>query len=591
MSNPQAVIPDAFAALANLTRALDEFKKTQASPQGPAGPTVAMQAAQAAQQAAQPQAPEGQPAPPPGQPQPQQNGIAGIAQNAGIGAQIQAQQQQAAQQAMMAQAQQAQQAQQPQQMARGGIAGLNTHNMRGFKEGGVLGFARGEEVPDAEPTAAELEAASKAAGLLRQTFERPDENVDLQRAKTEAARANAILNQYGIIKKQNDPQGLEAARKDADAARKELLSVISNQFYGPQGERKNTVEGQKDTRDLPNAAPTSMIDTRDVQSSRPPVAQAAVRPVQQTPRPPAQTGPEAVEAMMERMQKYAPGVDTTEQRAEINRLKQMRADQPLAGLEQLAAHRKAQARMDALNAEQDASSGSRRLDALIEGFRTRNVGNTMGAFQASELARRKNAALEEESRAQLTGAIADAQSAKKIGDQEKYISAIKDVNTILKDNADRKAQISGQAGTIGANLYNTETMANLDRIKIGTMSEANKLAKEAHSLNEFNSSLSRFNANKQAMVADLDKTFNKKTEDLIKMAQVDPEKKKEYIALEAQHEAYKNRQVQSINDQIYKTELAMYKQHGQGMPAPVNQNSIAANAPALTGFTVTKEPK
>jgi hypothetical protein len=183
--------------------------------------------------------------------------------------------------------------------------------------------------------------------------------------------------------------------------------------------------------------------------------------------------------------------------------------------------------------------------------------------------------------AQLSGLIVDAQNAKKVGDQEKYIAAIKDVNTILKDNADRKAQLAGQAGTIGANLYNTDTMANLDRIKIGTMNEANKLAKEAHSLNEFNSSLARFNANKQAIAAELDKSFNKKTEDLIKMAQVDPEKKKEYIALEAQHEAYKNRAVQSINDQIYRTELSMHKQHGQGMPAPVNQNAIAANAPAL----------
>lgn len=591
MSNPQAVIPDSFAALANLTRALEEFKKTQATPQGPAGPTVAMQATQAAQQAAQPSAPqppEGQPAPPPGQPQPQQNGIAGIAQNAGIGAQIQAQQQQAAQQAMMAQAQQAQQ---PQQMAKGGIAGLNTHNMRGFKEGGVLGFARGEEVPDAEPTAAELEAASKAAGLLRQAFEKPAENVDLQRAKTEAARANAILNQYGIIKKQNDPQGLEAAQKDADAARKELLSIISNQFYGPQGERKNTVEGQKDTRDLPNAAPTSMIDTRDVQSSRPPVAQAAARPVQQTPRPPAQTGPEAVEAMMERMQKYAPGVDTTEQRAEINRLKQMRADQPLAGIEQLAAYRRAQEEYDTAAKERKESFGSRQFRELMRDMSMNRNGEGMARLGEEERKLTEADTTRRLTNAQLSGLIVDAQNAKKVGDQEKYIAAIKDVNTILKDNADRKAQISGQAGTIGANLYNTETMANLDRIKIGTMSEANKLAKEAHSLNEFNSSLSRFNANKQAMVADLDKTFNKKTEDLIKMAQVDPEKKKEYIALEAQHEAYKNRQVQSINDQIYKTELAMYKQHGQGMPAPVNQNSIAANAPALTGFTVTKESK
>lgn len=590
MSNPQAVIPDAFAALANLTRALDEFKKTQASPQGPAGPTVAMQAAQAAQQAAQPQAPEGQPAPPPGQPQPQQNGIAGIAQNAGIGAQIQAQQQQAAQQAMMAQAQQAQQ---PQQMARGGIAGLNTHNMRGFKEGGVLGYAGPNgsgPLPTAEPTAAELEAASKAAGLLRQVFEKPDENVDLQRAKDEAARANAILNQYGIIKKQNDPQGLEAAQRDADAARKELLSIISNQFNAPQGERKKTVESQKDTRDMPNAAPTSMMDTRDVQSSRPPVAQAASRPVQQTPRPPAQTGPEAVEAMMERMQKFAPQVDTTEATTEANKLKEMRAAMPLPGIEQLTAHRKAQAAMDALNAEQDSSSGSRRLDALIEGFRTRNVGNTMSAFQASELARRRASALEEESRSQLSGAIADAQAARKVGDQEKYMASLKDIQSLKKDNADRAATMAGHAGTMGASLYHTDALTKVEMLKLGTMREANELTKTANSIGTFNSGLAKFNTNKQAIIAELDKVFNERNKPIIALAGTgDKTARAEFETILTQHEAYKANAVKPINDQIYKTERAMYEQHekAKGLPPPVNLNDAAFNAP--TGFTVTKE--
>jgi len=550
MSNTQAVIPDAFAALANLTRALDEFKKTQASPQGPAGPTVAAQAAQAAQQAAQPSAPqppEGQPAPPQGQPQPQQNGIASIAQNAGTGAQIQAQQQQAAQQAMMAQAQQAQ----PQQMARGGIAGLNVHNMHGFKEGGVLGYA-GPDGSGPVPT---------AEGFAEGNYDQDSKNIFRSEPSEEIKqrRAEAIASAVALAaQKRNAERGAERERNMAvvqseDRPERDIMAVLQAQAKAQQ-------------------------DTRKIQ-------QPVVGGGKQTPRPPAQTGPESVEAMMDRVtQKYAQGVDTTEQRNEVNRLNRMRADQPLPGIEQLAAHRKAQAAMDALNAEQNASSGSRQLDALIEGFRTRNVGNTMSAFQASELARKKSAALEEESRAQLSGALADAQSAKKIGDQEKYISAIKDVSTILKDNADRKATLAGHAGNIGASLYHTDTMANMERLKLGTMNEANKLAKEAHSLNEFNSSLARFNANKQAIAAELDKSFDKRTEQLIKMAEVDPEKKKEYAALLAQHDAYKNKAVQAINDQIYKTEMAMYKQHGQGMPAPVNQNEITANAPAVIPF-------
>jgi hypothetical protein len=595
MSNPQAVIPDSFAALANLTRALEEFKKTQATPQGPAGPTVAMQAAQAAQQASQPfepQAPEGQPAPPQSQPQPQQNGIASIAQNAGIGAQIQAQQQQAAQQAMMAQAQQAQ----PQQMASGGIAGLNAHNMHGFKEGGVLGFQgtgeQGQRVPEAEPTAAELEAASKAAGLLRRAFEKPDENVDLQRAKDEAARANAVLNQYGIIKKQNDPQGLEAAQRDADAARKELLSVISNQFYAPQGERKRTVEGQKDTRDIPNAAPTSMMDTRDVQSSRPPVAQAVSRPVQQTPRPPAQTGPESVEGMIQRTQKYAQDVDTTEQRNEVNRLNKMRADQPLAGIEQLAAYRRAQEEYDTAAKERKESFGSRQFRELMRDMSMNRNGEGMARVGEEERRLTEADTTRRLTNAQLSGLIVDAQNAKKVGDQEKYIAAIKDVNTILKDNADRKAQLAGQSGSIGASLYNTDTMANLDRIKISTMREANDLTKTANSIGTFNAGLAKFNNNKQAIIAELDKVFNERNKPVIALAGTgDKTARAEFETILGQHEAYKANAVKPINDQIYKTERAMYEQHekAKGLPPPVNLNDAAFNAP--TGFNVTKLPK
>ena len=136
MSN-EAVISGGLNALMLLQRGMEEMQKNPPAQQGPAGPTVAMQAQQAAQQAVAGQPPQDPSAPPPpGQPQPQENGIAGIAQNVGTGAQIQAQQQQQAQQAMMAQAQQAQRP--PQQIASGGIAGLNTQNMRGCKDGGVM---------------------------------------------------------------------------------------------------------------------------------------------------------------------------------------------------------------------------------------------------------------------------------------------------------------------------------------------------------------------------------------------------------------------------------------------------------------------
>lgn len=149
---------------------LRQLKEGQVSTQGPAGPTLAMQMAQAAApQVAQGGAPsEPSMAPPPLGQEPEGE-VANVAQNAGLGAAIQGQQQQQAQQAMMQMAQQQQQAQQqPAMMASGGIAGLAADNMRGFKEGGVLGFNAGAVVPPAGLTpetilAAAAQAATPAA--------------------------------------------------------------------------------------------------------------------------------------------------------------------------------------------------------------------------------------------------------------------------------------------------------------------------------------------------------------------------------------------------------------------------------------------
>ena len=135
----------------------------QVSPQGPAGPTLAAQMAQAAA----PQVAQNDPsmAPPPLGQEPEGE-VANVAQNAGLGAAIQGQQQQQAQQAMMQMAQQQQQAQQqPAMMASGGIAGLAADNMRGFKEGGVLGFNAGESVPKAFGSEEDYNKSNEGQGV------------------------------------------------------------------------------------------------------------------------------------------------------------------------------------------------------------------------------------------------------------------------------------------------------------------------------------------------------------------------------------------------------------------------------------------
>jgi hypothetical protein len=570
MPNP-AVISSGLNALMLLQKGMEALQKNPPSTQGPAGPTIAMQAQQAAQQA---MAGQSFAPPPPGQPQPQQNGVVDIAQNAGIGAQIQAQQQQAAQQAMMAQAQQ--QAQQPpQQMARGGIAGLNAHNMRGFKTGGVLGFdgtkPQGSEVPAAD-SFAQGEYEQKDSGLT------PREILE----KVISPESYLMLNSQPTV--EDNMAVAEAIALNKRIASEKLNADRDKMMALSEGEKEQPKE--RPQRDAGIVAALQNKIQREQQDNR----KIPISPNsggQQVAKSPAISGQDFVMNMMKGVKELTPQVNPSEQRAETTRLKEMRDAQPLPGIEQLAAHRKAQAAIDALNAEQNESSGSRRLDALIEGFRTRNVGNTMTAFQSAELARKKTAALEEESRAQLSGALVDAQAAKKIGDQEKYIAAIKDINSIIKDNADRQSNLAGHMGSAAASLYHTDTMAKIEMLKLNTMNEANQLAKTANSIGTFNSSLAKFNNNKQAIAAELDKTFNDRHKAVIALAGAgDKAAKTEYETALAQHEVYKAKEVKAINDQIYKTERAMWEQHekSKGLPPPVNLNDIANNSPAAIPF-------
>jgi hypothetical protein len=144
----KAVISPGLRGLMLVQQGLKELQGQGGAPAAGGLPTVLDQAKQAGAQALGAQAPQQQVqpsmTPPPQGPQAPEGGITDIAQNAATGIDINQMKQKQAEQAMMQMAQQQQQ-QPTQMMASGGIAGLPAENMRGFAEGGVLGYAGDEE--------------------------------------------------------------------------------------------------------------------------------------------------------------------------------------------------------------------------------------------------------------------------------------------------------------------------------------------------------------------------------------------------------------------------------------------------------------
>lgn len=529
MYNP-AVISEGLNALMLLQKGMEALQKNPPMSQGPAGPTVAVQAQQAAQQAMSGQPPQDPSAPPPpGQPQPQENGIAGIAQNAGTGAQIQAQQQQQAQQAMMAQAQQAQQAQQPpQQMARGGIAGLNAHNMRGFKAGGVLGFA-GPDGSDV-PTAEELEAASKPAGLLRQSFERPSENSQLERAKAEAAAANAVLRQYGSIQKQSDPQGFIEAQQKAEAAQKDLWNALSSRFAVPADKtieaREAKREGAIQNERLSSAPRMDSEATKELQQR---VEQP--RPVRQVSQagpsgaqvPTSQSDLEALLTAMAKGQASVPGTDVSGQRELNAKLKAAREAQPLPGIEQLAAYRRAQDEYDTAAKERKESFGLRQFRELMRDMSMNRNGEGMARVGEEERKLTEADTTRRLTNAQLSGHIVDVQNAKAVGDLEKELSGLNAITEILRKDSEIKAKagesiasafghIAQQRISANTSAANNATQLLIAKMKIDQDNATNAILKQDQGYNGYQKAIDNNEHTRVLQLTQAEKAFATKAQ-------------------------------------------------------------------------------
>ena len=587
MSN-EAVISGGLNALMLLQRGMEEMQKNPPAQQGPAGPTVAMQAQQAAQQAVAGQPPQDPSAPPPpGQPQPQENGIASIAQNVGTGAQIQAQQQQQAQQAMMAQAQQAQQS--PQQMAKGGIAGLNAHNMHGFKEGGVLGFdgtkPQGQRVPGGDDFAAgDYDQNTKS--MLPSIRFSDEESPEKAKQRRDEAIASAIE--------------LTAQKKNAERERKEtnsteplttedLLKYI-NLNKGKQPNRES-LSPETIARQNQEALQTSRYQDPsrarlDTQAEyTPPVAPRPAGPAgPSVPRvPTSQSDLEGLMAAYTKGRGAVPDTDLSEQRRLNAEIKAARAAQPNVGIEQLAAYRRAQEEYDTAAKERKESFGSRQFRELMRDMSMNRNGEGMARVGEEERKLTEADTTRRLTNAQLSGHIVDAQNARAVGDLEKELASTNAITAILQKDAEHKAKagesiassfghIAQQRISADSSAANNATQMAIARMKIEQEKANNDILKQDQSYNGFQRSIEGNERNRTLRLAEADKAFDATSKKALMMldngSKEDKDKAEE---IRAGHNNLLQGINKTFNEMLQKIEMEQWRRHGEskGVPMPM----------------------
>ena len=429
----KGIISPGLKGLMLVQEGLRQLKEGQVSPQGPAGPTLAAQMAQAAA----PQAAQNDPsmAPPPLGQEPEGE-VANVAQNAGLGAAIQGQQQQQAQQAMMQMAQQQQAQQQPAMMASGGIAGLRADNMSHFKEGGVLGFAEGDKVP--EPTEAELREASKPAGLLRQSMEKP---TAAEIRTMLAAVADKTVPSEDVAKAYQDP-----------SRQRDVPDITAEAYQDPSRTRDVSPKVGIAT---PRPSPTG---------GRPPAPTPAPAPA---PAPIPSLASQANEAMS--LAKPMVNPDQDKAREAVGEEIKARQAQGVPGGVYLQALLDAQQKRAKLSADDEAGAGGRGLAALFQGMMGRNEGASVTAHNEREKQRRRLDIAETLADKEKESAIRDVQAATATGNAEKKAAAYAKLATITQEGQKIQTQLAGQI--LGLAATNITAAANLEAQKLQNTSQ------------------------------------------------------------------------------------------------------------------------
>lgn len=425
----QTAVPDALQALMVLAQ--------QANPVTPSGqPTVAAQLAQASAPQGMPQAMEDFEAAAPS-----------VMRN-------------------MQQEQMAQMMRQASQQRPAGIEGLPAPNMR-FAEGGVIGFAGpdGSEVPEAETPFGRL-FKRRSTGIAEQ-----EERARLRRQ---------LEQQYG---KASSLPGLFMAQTDAQRERaKEIMRMLPNM----SAEQMRNLLGQVPAREvapaaweaagpgegavMPEGVPERMRDTRAI----PMPAAPSARPAGGPPRPAG--GPAAAAAAAQppnaavppggiaqalpakptindaltQVEQIMPGSGTEDSRIALMRLQQMRQQRPESGLATLKALEEEKRTQEAIAQELEGSRQKRALRAWLEGgSRLGGSGRSVAGFEEKERQRRMLFAQENTIRVSKMDAIREANEARRVGDQEKYVEALNKLAELDRADKQIKAQLAAQVLTSG----------------------------------------------------------------------------------------------------------------------------------------------
>jgi hypothetical protein len=470
----KAVISPKLKAVMALQRALEDLKNAEPSEQGPAGPTVAGLAEDAGRKALGEQDPSAIASP--------DSGIAGIAQNAATGnAIMMAQQQQ--QGAPQGQPQGPPVAAPPQMppppgMASGGIATLRADNMRGFKEGGVLGFAT-------EPFLVPGSKENYEKGNVKNAEKDKilDSIADAEWAKKlEASKLleeSTMRARAAAMRSGNLPPAI-SERPVRDAARIQQFATAPTAL-GIQELEAERARNMAEVNAEASAPPPPVARPPAAPAARPPVVSAG--PAQPTSAPIAEPDvTEMIDKIAASARKNAIVNPYVGQLAAADKeAARLRAAQPLPGIEGLAAYRKAQAEEDALNTEARGTEGSRALRSLFRGFETRDpdaVSSTMAGFTKE----RRDAIKATENRAQLTSALVDAQNAKAAGDKEKEAAALEKVAKIMGDQQKLQSDMATHGMSYASSVASqtihgkyqleTEKLRNASAEKLAAISRA-----------------------------------------------------------------------------------------------------------------------
>jgi hypothetical protein len=409
-------------------------------------PTIAGAELQKAQAAMQPQAPQ------------MQQGIAGALGQAQAAAPSVEQNAQNAQAQQMAQkvAQLMQQQQQPQQMARGGVAGLPANNMRGFKEGGIIGFAEGKEVPNVgTPTLgampADVAAATKRFGSM--LYDSPE------------VRADKIAKTKVLDALEKEPKA-DIPNRYTDDAKNAAFSDAK--FNRPMGAGLGGF----------NVASTPTVDTGIVPPKpRPPM-----------PRPAGAAGaagaPAASGDVYSRfldMVKPAPPSDAiTKLEKEILKGDELRKAQSPGNETALTALQRAVQEREEEYQRMNASSNSRGLSELLRGLGTSvggQGGEAMRNFEQSENARRAAYTDMKVLNAEKINAIEEVRRAKAAGDQDRLVAGLEKLAVVRNEEEKTRTQGIGNALQTGASAANNATQIQVANIQAAVQREHNELLK------------------------------------------------------------------------------------------------------------------